>query len=1241
MSEDVEKTTVPPAIRFPAELPICAYREEIEKAIRENQVVIVCGDTGSGKTTQLPKMALELGRGSRGRRIACTQPRRLAAVTVANRVAEEFGAPAGGLVGYQHRFERKVSRETRIKFMTDGVLLAETRADPLLRAYDTIIIDEAHERSLNIDFLLGILKRILARRRDLKVIVSSATLDSDLFSRFFGNAPALHVPGRLYPISIRYLAPPEDEESDVARDVADAVEGLPADGDILVFLSGERDIREAADALDRRSKTDDIIPLMASLPAGEQQRAFHLSSRRRIILATNVAETSVTIPGIRYVIDSGLARISRYIHRTQVQRLQIEPISQASANQRAGRCGRLGPGICIRLYSQEDFDRREPYTAPEILRSSLAGVILTMLDLKLGDIAEFPFLNPPEPAMIREGIRELMELGALRIDADGLPSLTTIGWKLAKIPVEPRLARMLLAADKEGALRSALPIVSAMACDDPRRRPIDEAQKADQAHAPFRCPESDFAGTLKLWRWWEEQTKGASQSAARRLCKSTYLSYPKMREWRDLRAQLETLSKRLGLDVTGDTGGDVGLHKALLAGLLGRIGMKDPEKGDYRGARSIRFSVFPGSALFKKQPPWVMAGELVDTSRLYAREAAVLDPRWIEPVAGNLCKHSYHSPEWDATHGFVRATEQVTLYGLVIVPGRRCDYSRIDPATSRDLFIRHGLVDGAFPKAPPQVRANAQLIDAIRSKAEKLRKPDLLDEERLVAYFDGILPAGICSADALRKWLRLASARELDAFRLRPDDWMPSDLDAAAGFPDTVRIGQAKMHLTYRHSLDDEEDGITCTAKLADAAMLREWKADWLVPGALPEKLGWMIACLPSAQRRILSPTEDTVERLLTYLEPGREALDEAIRRVVAKEWGIRIAPDAWAKVRMPVHFLVRYRIRDEKGAVIAQGRDLEKVLAEAGVPAQQVATPSAAVEPAKDDPWSKSGLTTWSIPPLPESVNRGRAGWNIIHYPALHDDGKTASVRLYTDQAEAMASHAAGVARLFLLALGSQQIRSLSKMASWPMQAALFLKQIDYPAQRFTDDLLVSLATETFVTGQPPVRDADGFQARLRSRMGRLGINRADLSRLLFDIVTAAAQRNAEISLPSNLPEETLASAETQLAWLVFPGFVRFVPPSRLRHYGRHLEGMRIRLERARLNPAGDLAHEAQLKPFWERYREAVLKQKERHLDAAALAEYRWQVEEYRVSLFAQQLRTPMPVSPKRLDALWAKVVK
>lgn len=646
---------------FPEELPISQHRIEIEKYMRDNQVIIVCGDTGSGKTTQLPKMALEIGRANGGRRIACTQPRRLAAVTVARRVAEEFGEEIGQTVGFKHRFDQKTSENTRIKFMTDGILLAETRRDPLLRSYDTIIVDEAHERSLNIDFLLGILKRILSKRKDLKVIVSSATLDANLFSKFFNDAPALAIPGRLFPIAMRYLPPKEGEEQDLARDVVRAVDSLPYEGDILVFLPGERDIRECAEALSGRSYADDeIIPLIATLPQAEQQKAFRLSDKRRIILSTNVAETSVTIPGIRYVVDSGLARLSRYIHRTQIQRLHIEPISQASANQRAGRCGRLGPGVCIRLYSEEDYLRREKYTAPEILRSSLAGVILTMLDLGLGDIAEFPFISPPDNGMIREGIRELTELGALTIDNDGLPRLSETGRRLAKMPVEPRIGRIVLAGDKEAALPLALPVAAFMACEDPRRRPVEEKAKADQAHAKFKSQASDFETILKMWNWWQAETKDLSQNKTRKLAAANYLSYTKMREWQEIVEQLTTFAKRLNLDLKGDKGGIEGLHRALLSGLLSRIGIFDTENRDYRGARGIRFLPFPGSALYKKPPQWIVAGELVDTSRLFARECAEINPEWLEPIAGSLCKHSYSHPEWDQQSGFVRASEQVT-----------------------------------------------------------------------------------------------------------------------------------------------------------------------------------------------------------------------------------------------------------------------------------------------------------------------------------------------------------------------------------------------------------------------------------------------------------------------------------------------------------------------------------------------------------------------------------------------------
>ena len=1263
---------------YPPELPVSEHHDEILAALRAHPVVIVCGDTGSGKTTQLPKMALEhLGQG----RIACTQPRRLAAVTMAERVAHELRGEVGGLVGYQHRFGRRISRDTQIKFMTDGVLLAETRSDPLLRAYDVIIVDEAHERSLNVDFLLGILKRILTRRHDLKVIVSSATLDVDRFSQFFDHAPVISVPGRLFPIDVEYRPPREDDELDLPRDVATAVAELPPTDDILVFLPGERDIRETADALARLRGEDDVIPLLASLPATEQQRAFRPSPRRRIILATNVAETSVTIPGIRCVIDSGLARISRYVHRTQVQRLQIEPVSQASARQRAGRCGRLGPGTCIRLYSEEDFRSRDAYTPPEVLRSSLAGVILTMLDLRLGDVERFPFLDPPRPAMIHEGLRELLELGAIGHNRAGEIALTDIGRKLAKIPVEPRLARMLLAASDNAILPSTLPIVAAMACDDPRRRPVDEREKAAQAHAPFRVPDSDFLGTLKLWTWWQNQTAELSQAKSRALAKKTYLSYPKMREWRDLVRQLADLAQRLGLsdqetytpsfptsshqpqssnpkDQRAFEDWSARLHKSLLSGLLGRIGKYDPEERDYRGAHGLRFALYPGSVLSKKfkireektsvvnahrseekspksdHPPWIMAGELVDTARLFARNAAVLNPIWIEPVAGTICKHSYHSPEWDEQSGFVRATEQVVLYGLVIVPARRCDFSRINLPLAREIFIRRALVDGDFPRPPPEVRQNNALLDALRRRAEKARRPELFDVERLCAHFATILPADVASAPALCKWLRHAQP---NVFLLRKSDWWPADDLPDTDFPDSIRIGGVKMALTYRNAPDDpEEDGITCTVRRSDAAALRLWRADWLVPGALPEKLAYLISTLPSAQRRVLSPIGDTVAGLLAHLKPGSEPLLDAVRHAIYDEWGIRITPESWANLRLPPHLRVRFRIRDDNnGRILSVSRDLEEAFARAGLDLETTAESSLR----HSFNQTTQQATSWIFGSIPEKSADARAGWAIEHFPALHDDGeKGVSLHLYADAKTAAAAHAAGVTRLCLFQLGNA-VRVPFRRKSLPFPAQLYLKSLDYDDARISADILAGAAREAFVRNQPPIRDAATFERRLQDKRNALIETQVEMTRILSASYTSAARIDDQLR-ETTLPPETVDSIQTQLAWLLFRGFPRTVPLARLRHYQRYLRGAEIRLDRARTNPTGDLSKEERLAPYWLLYQDAVAGKSKVKFDPAALVEIRWLIEEYRVSLFAQELRTAEPVSPKRLDAKLADAV-
>lgn len=1237
-------------LNYPPELPVCEHRAEILSAMKASPVVIVCGDTGSGKTTQLPKMALELGRAAHGRRIVCTQPRRLAAVTVAERVAEELKAEVGGLVGFRHRFARRISSETRIEFMTDGVLLAETRFDALLRAYDTIIIDEAHERTLNVDFLLGILKRILEKRRDLKVVVSSATLDAARFSAFFGNAPVISVPGRLFPIEIKYRPPPEDEDRDLPRDVAAAVAELPPDGDILVFLPGERDIRETADLLADVRADDDVIPLLASLPASEQRRAFLPSPRRRIILATNIAETSVTIPGIRAVVDSGLARISRYVHRTQVQRLQVEPVSQASARQRAGRCGRVGPGVCLRLYSEEDFASRDAYTPPEVLRSSLAGVILALLDLRLGDIDKFPFIDPPKPAMVREGLRELLELGAIGRAGVGPDArevvLTDVGRRLARIPVEPRLARMLLAASQNAVLPSVLPIVAAMACDDPRRRPMDEREKAEQSHARFRVAGSDFLGTLKLWQWWNDETKDLSQSKSRKLCKASYLSYPKMREWRDLVHQLETLSKRIGLDAASDNGGPDMIHRSLLSGLLGRIGRYDEDERNYRGAHGLRFAIHPSSALARKRakdkpppagrqapaakrqaPDWIMAGELVDTSRMFARNAAVIDVRWLEPVAGPMCRHSYHSPEWDAQTGFVRATEQVTLYGLVIVQGRRCDYSRIDPAVSRAVFIRRGLIDGEFPNPPPQVRGNNRLLDALRRRAERSRRPDTLDADGIFAHFDKVIPQGICSANALRKWLRAAPAAETEPFVLKQTDWWPDESASDRDFPDSLRIAGAKLSLSYRHSPDDpENDGVTCSIRRSDVSVLRLWRSDWLVPGMLPEKISWMLNTLPSALRRTLAPISDSTAILLSLLKPGAQPLEDAVREAACRRWGVRIPNGAWDWSKLPPHLKMRFRVRDDTtGRTVALSRDLDEVLRAVGAPRGGA---SAA-------PRQSAVCRTWEFGTIPESQTDRNSSWETTFHPALHDEGDGVTLKLYADPAISAEVHAAGVTRLFLLAL--RKAASVPfRRSRIPLDAALYLKEMDYADEAVAGDVLHGAVRETMVLGRPPVRTAEEFESRLREGRAPLLKAQAEITAVLVDSAAEAMRISRQME-DGRIPEATADSVSTQLAWLLYRGFPRAVPLAAMRHYRRYLRGAAIRLERARLNPAADMAKEAKLSPYWESYRAALSKRDQ--CDHAALDEFRWMIEEYRVSLFAQELRTPQPVSPKRLDAKWAAV--
>ncbi len=1240
----------------------------ITTALRDHPVVIVCGDTGSGKTTQLPKIALAAGRGRHGL-IGCTQPRRLATLAMAQRVAEEFGQEPGGFVGYQHRFDKKLSRDSVIKFMTDGILLAETRRDRLFRAYDTLIIDEAHERSLNIDFLLGILKRVLARRRDLKLIISSATLDVQRFSDFFDGAPILSVPGRLYPIETRWRPADEEDDPDLPRQIAYACDELMAEGpgDILVFLPGERDIRDAAETLSGRLLPNtEIIPLLASLPAGEQQRAFRLSSNRRIILSTNVAETSVTLPGIRYVIDSGLVRLSRYNARTQVQRLQIEPISQASANQRQGRCGRLAPGICIRLYGEDDFRKRDPFTPPEIVRSSLAGVILTMLDLALGDIESFPFIDPPSPAMIREGYRELDMLGALESPPQNVsdaekqkpaPVLSALGRRLARLPLDPALARILFAAHHEKALADALIVVAALECDDPRRRPIEKQTEADKLHARFLSPISDFAAVIRLWRWYHEQTAGTSQSRARRLCKDNFLSYPRLRDWIDLRAQLERLCTELQLNVTATSGGDHGLHRALLTGLLGNLGKRDPEASDYRGARGIRFAIFPGSGLAKLKEPrptavgratspaagrrpnvlsrdWILAGELVETSRLFARTAACIDPSWIEPIAKRLCKSSYHSASWDATRGFVRVKERVTLFGLVLVEGRTRDYSRIEPLEAHAIFIREGLVGGAFPApVPPCLTANLARIRTLLDAEEKTRQHGaLFDPEIAFAFYDTRLPPGLCNAADLRRWLS-ENANAADAMTMTEAD-LPPVRDLSQAYPDAVTLSGNRLALTYRHAQGEADDGITCTVPAALLTLAAAWRSEWLVPGLLDEKLRWMIHVLPTRYRRLLQPVDETLSMCRSRLTPGHRALAEAFSDALYAVRAVRVPTDNWNEESVPDHLRMRLVVQDEAGRELGSGRNIA-LLVKLFAPRCEGRGPAVQTP---DSRWQKDGLTQWDFGALPAQLDVGKAGWPIIHYPALVDAGDTVSLRLFAAPAEAAAAHDKGVCRLFALALGKEWKRMIQP-PSLPREVVAYLKQLDMSAERLGQELSRAALRETFTEGRPPVRDAAAFQERFDAERGRLhGVH---LARTRLAVAVLHAARDVERDLlAAALPPDTQEDLAEQLAWLIFPGFAESIPSAQLQHLPRYLEACRVRIQRAQGNPHGDTRKLNELKPLWHRYTSHVaLAEPPRH-DPALLAEYRWQIEELRVSLFAQELRTPAPVSAKRLDALWAQVL-
>ena len=1198
-----------PEIRYPPELPVSARKDDLLTAIRDHQVVVVAGETGSGKTTQLPKLCLELDR----ERIAHTQPRRLAARTVAARIAEELRVPLGEAVGYAVRFRDRSRAHTRVRLVTDGLLLAEIRGDRLLRRYDTIIVDEAHERSLNIDFLLGYLARILPRRRDLKVVVTSATIDPERFSRHFGDAPVVEVSGRTYPVEVRYR-PIEDPDRDQEDAIADACDELLREGpgDVLVFLSGEREIRDTADVLSGRLGAGvEVLPLYARLSASDQLRIFRAHSKRRVVLATNVAETSLTVPGIRYVVDPGMARISRWSPRLKVQRLPIEPISQASADQRKGRCGRTSEGICIRLYSEEDLAERPRFTDPEILRTSLASVILQMAAIGLGRIEDFPFMDPPDRRQVRDGIRLLEELGAL--DARG--RLTKLGRRLADLPVDPRMARMVLEAGRLGCADEVTVIAAALSIQDPRERPSDRAAEADRLHARFSDPDSDFLAYLNLWRYLRELQRSLSSNGFRKRCLAEHLHHLRVREWQDLVQQLREAAKDVGVRVNRTPAEPADIHRALLSGLLSHIGLKDPRGREYQGARGARFAIFPGSGLFRKPPSWVMVAELVETTRLWGRTAARLDPRDVEPLAQHLVKRTYGEPRWDARRGSVVATERVTLYGLPIVTDRTVQYGRIDPVLSRELFIRRALVEGDWDTRHAFVRENARRVEEVEALEHRARRRDILagDDARF-AFFDARIPADVVSAAGFDRW-----------WRDQPPDLLAYTRDvlvhpAAAAidereWPVAWKQGELTLDLSYRFEPGAPNDGVTVHIPLRLLGQVRADRFEWLVPGLREELVTTLMRGLPKELRRPLVPIPATAARVLAGLEPRRRPLAQDLSRLVD------VPREAWDFAGLPPHLRMTFRVEDERRGVLAEADDLADVRA-------QVRPLLRAELTAAASRLERSGLTSWhGIGALPREVTLRGTGQAVRAYPALVDEGSTVGLRVLETPAAQRASMRAGTRRLLMLTVPLPAKLVLDRLGS---AARLALSAAPHGSiAAVLDDVAVAAVEALMAEAGGPAWDEQGF-ARLRDHVAaRLPDTVADAVAVVVRILDAAREVEARLEpLRAVALQPARADVRTQLARLVRPGFVAGAGVQRLPDVERYLRAAARRLERLPDATATDRDRMNAIHELERAYRERLAASP----GAEGLREVPWMLEELRVSNFAQSLGTKGPISAKRV---------
>ena len=1253
-----------------------------------HQVVIVCGETGSGKTTQLPKIALAMGRGKlnyppgQGRLIGHTQPRRIAASSVAKRIAEELKTPLGEVVGYKVRFQDRLSREASVKLMTDGILLAETQTDPLLKAYDTLIIDEAHERSLNIDFLLGYLRQLLPRRPDLKVVITSATIDAQRFADYFasskGPAPVIMVSGRMFPVEQRYRPFEESREHDLNDAIADAVDELwlspHSAGDILVFLPGEREIREAADHLRKHlahqplTRNAEVLPLFARLSQAEQDRIFDGHSGRRIVLATNVAETSLTVPGIRYVIDAGTARVKRYSFRNKVEQLMVEPVSQAAANQRAGRCGRVADGICIRLYDEKDFQGRQPFTDPEILRSSLASVILRMKALHLGNVEEFAFIEPPQRRAIADGYQLLAELGA--VDEDN--ELTPVGRTLAKLPLDPRVGRMILEARDRNALDEVLVIASALSVQDVRDRPMDKQAQADQQHAKFDDEKSEFSGYLKLWKWLGDARGGhgtdhkLSNRQYENLLRENYVNVRRVREWRDIHSQLLTVVTEHKWRINAQPAGYEALHMSMLSGLLGNIGWKLEDDEAYLGARGIKFHKHPGAHLKKKPGRWIVAAELVETTRLFGRGIANIEPQWLEQVAGHLLKKQLLDPHWEKKGAQVSALERATLYGLVVYSGRRVDFTRVDPVAAREIFIREALVGGQWETRFPFLQANRKLVREVEGLEHKSRRQDVLvDDELIFAFYDAQLPADVAGGTSFENWYRQASKDQPRLLYLTRDELMRHQ---AAGittqsFPPTLRLGGVDCAATYLHEPGDAKDGLTVSVPLFVLNQVSEERCEWLVTGMLKDKIQALLKSLPQRPRSRLVPLPESASKLAEELSApevfGTGSLTDVLLKRVRDMTSIDVKRADFKLDMLAPHLFMNLRVVDEHGRQLGMGRNLGALKAELGAQARGAfqalaglnvkASPQKKAAAAAPDDRSKTPpakaaeapaalpagqrYTAWTFGELPELMEVRRGSQSLIGFPALRDEGDAVTIEVFDEPAVAAARHRAGLRRLFALQLKDalkyleKNIPDLQKMsvAYMPLGTSEELR-----AQ------IIDVAIDRAFLQEPLPTDEFAFKRRLEEGRGRLTLIANEVARLAGTVLVEYAAAVRKIK-DTKIQPEAVQDAAQQLQRLVGKRFISDAPWTQLQHFARYLKAIVLRLDKLRADPARDASKLAELKPQDQRYWRLVAERK--GVVDERMLEFRWLLEELRVSFFAQELRTPQPVSVKRLDKAWAQL--